>query len=131
MSGNEADLHNVRVRMNHFELNALVLHERKMLANQRRVRLEQGALIEKPKGVDCNIIVRMLEDAHLYDDCNLYTSDVDYAPVIQAVRAKGKRVVVHGFKDDLGEYSQLEYVPDRFIDLAAILKNECLCVQSV
>ncbi len=39
------------------------------------------------------LAVRMLEDAQKveYDVCHLYTSDLDFIPVIQAVRARGKQ----------------------------------------
>ena len=45
------------------------------------------------------LAVRMLEDAfhQTFDVCHLYTSDVDFLPVIHAIRARGKQVYVHGY----------------------------------
>lgn len=130
MSGNDAEFHEVRKRIREFGVDPQLVEERRILADQRRTRLEQGAVIEKAKGVDCSIFVRMLTDAQsdLYQLCNLFTSDVDYIPVITAVMSMGKRVVVHGFKDGLGEYSAMEHVPNQFVDLEEMLTNEFKCV---
>ena len=84
-------------------------------------------LIEKPKGVDISLAVRMLNDAHLqsFDDCHLYTSDADFVPAINAVRALGKQVYVHGYMNGLADRSDLLYVPDQFIDLEQMLRDQC------
>ena len=50
-------------------------------------------------------------------NCFLFTSDIDYLPVIEAVRRMGKAVYVFGYGDGLGEHSRFEYVPDQFLDL--------------
>jgi uncharacterized LabA/DUF88 family protein len=61
----------------------------------------------------------MLEDAYHnnYVACFLLTSDVDYLPVIQAVRRMGKQVYVLGYRGGIGVRSPFEYVPDRFVDI--------------
>jgi uncharacterized LabA/DUF88 family protein len=127
--GDESVVHNAKKQIRDFDLNPEVVIEKKILAEKRRNLLQSGAVIEKPKGVDCAIIVRMMDEAQsgLYELCNLYTSDADYVPVIQSVMNKGKRVVVHGFKHGLGEYSDLEHVA-KFVDLEEMLKNDCQCV---
>jgi uncharacterized LabA/DUF88 family protein len=126
-SGDEAAIHEIRKGIREFGLDHHVVLEKKMLADRRRALLDQGGVIEKAKAVDAAIFVRMLEDAQsdLYDLCNLYTSDVDYLPVIQAVMNRGKRVFVHGFRSGLGDYSPLEHVPNQFVDLNEMLKDEC------
>ena len=132
-TGDEAAIHDVRVRIRAFGLDHHVVHERKLLADHRRCLLERDHLIEKAKGVDAVIFVRMMEDAQsdLYDLCNLYTSDVDYLPVIEAVMNRGKRVIVHGFRDGLAERSPLEHVPNQFVDLEELLKREFVCASAV
>jgi len=49
----------------------------------------------------------MLEDAvrQVFDVCHLYTSDVDFLPVIEAVRSRGKPVYVHGYRNGLAKES--------------------------
>ena len=76
-------------------------------------------MIEKAKGVDIGLAVRMLEDAYenCFQVCFLFTSDIDYLPVIKALRRMGKCVMVMGYRDGLGKNTPLEYVPDQFIDL--------------
>jgi hypothetical protein len=127
VSGDDKVIHDARVTLRNFGLEPHVVVEKKILAEQRKALLEREAVIEKPKGVDAAIMVRMLEDAQsdLYDLCNLYTSDVDYVPVIEAVVRRGKRVVVHGFSDGLSERSPLEHVPNVFVDLEEMLRGQC------
>jgi uncharacterized LabA/DUF88 family protein len=129
VSGDLPVVHDARKKIREFDLDPHVVHEKKANAEQRRNLLESAVLIEKPKGVDCAIFVRMMDEAHsgLYQICNLYTSDADYVPVIEAVMNKGKRVIVHGFKQSLGEYSDLEHVA-KFMDLEEMLRNDCQCV---
>jgi hypothetical protein len=61
-----------------------VIAEKKQLADQRANVRNQENVIEKAKGVDIALSVRMLEDAYHnnYDMSYLVTSDVDYLPVI-------------------------------------------------
>lgn len=95
-----------------------IIKEDKGLRDRRRYRLDDAGLIEKPKGADIALAVRMLEDAVLnnYTVCGLFTSDADYLPVIKAVRRMGKQVILYGFRENLGS-PELEYVPDKFVDL--------------
>src|SRR5947209_2292626 len=104
-------------RENEFE--PQVIQEPKALRDQRANLRSQHQLIEKAKRVDIGMTVRVLEDAYLnaYRGCLLFTSDVDFLPVIEAVRRIGKLVFVAGYREGLAERSPLEYVPDRFIDL--------------
>ena len=53
----------------------------------------------------------------------LFTSDIDYLPVIQSLQRIGRKVVVFGFKDGLGANSQLEYVPDAFVELGQYMQK--------
>jgi hypothetical protein len=127
-SGDAAAIHGIEKSIRDFGLDHHVTHETSALAKQRRALLENRGVMEKAKAVDAAIFVRMLMDAQsdLYDLCNLYTSDVDYLPVIQEVMTRyGKRVFVHGFKSGLADYSPLETVPNQFVDLSEMLKNEC------
>jgi uncharacterized LabA/DUF88 family protein len=125
MSGSSDSLHEVKVRMRQLGLEPYVIPELRQLANQREQTLERAGLIEKPKGVDAALAVRMLEDAYNdnFNRCYLFTSDVDYLPVIEAVRRRGKRVCVVGFENGLGKRSPLLYVPDYFIDLWQHIKT--------
>lgn len=126
-SGDEAQLHAIQAKMRDFELEPNVAHERTQLANRRRTALENAQVIEKAKGVDIAITVKMLEDAQagLYDACNLYTSDIDYLPLIHAVKRIGKKVFIHGLTSGLARCSPFHHAPDKFVDLGEILKNEC------
>jgi hypothetical protein len=83
-----------------------------------RIREDMGLII-KPKSVDINLTVRMIEDAQrgLYDRCFLATSDIDYLPAIEAVRRMGKNVYVLGYGTDIGTNSPFRYVPDAFVDI--------------
>jgi hypothetical protein len=66
-------------------LEPCVFPERSQRAKQRQNTLETQQLIEKPKGVDIALAVRMLEDSlNAFEVCHLYTSDSDFLPVIQA-----------------------------------------------
>jgi len=125
--GNDDARHQIMVSLRNFDLEPAVLTELGKLAAQRGNVLQTQQLIEKPKGVDIALAVRMLEDAYheAYDACHLYTSDVDFIPVIKAVRARGKRVCVHGYKNGLSKRSELLYVPDQFIDLEEMLRSDC------
>src|SRR5206468_2024229 len=99
-------MHEIRLKLRSFDLEPHVILEAKKLEERRQNILRDAQIIEKPKGVDISLTVRMLEDSHnAFDICHLYTSDVDFLPVIQAVRARGKHVFVYGYKNGLGKNS--------------------------
>jgi uncharacterized protein (TIGR00288 family) len=87
--------------------------------------LEANSLVIKPKGVDIALAVRMLEDAYYgnYQVCLLFTSDIDYLPVIHAVRRMGKAVIVLGFCEAIAVDSPFLYVAERFIDLSSYMQS--------
>jgi uncharacterized LabA/DUF88 family protein len=126
-SGDEPALHKLKVALRDFGLEPSIVKETKELRSQRQNLLKMQQLIEKTKGVDSSLAVRMLEDSHrqAFDACHLYTSDVDFLPVIQAIRAQGKQVFVHGYRNGLSQLSPLLHEPDLFIDLEEMLCNEC------
>ena len=126
-AGDKPGLHNTKVNLREFDLEPCVTHERRELADQRRHSLQTQHLIEKAKGVDIALAVRMLEDAQreAFDVCHLYTSDIDFLPLITAVRGKGMRVYVHGYKDGLTNESEFLHECDKFFELAEMLRNEC------
>jgi uncharacterized LabA/DUF88 family protein len=124
--GSPEALHEVKLKLRGFDLEPHVISEAKKLEERRQNILRDSQIIEKPKGVDIALAVRMLEDSHnSFDVCHLYTSDVDFLPVIHAVRGRGKRVFVYGFKNGLGKTSELLTVPDLFVDLGEMLKTDC------
>ncbi len=120
-------LHQIRVDLRDFDLEPHVVLEKKQAFERRKNKLRDAGVIEKPKGVDIALAVRMLEDAHrdTYERCHLYTSDADFLPVIKAVMGQGKRVYVYGYKESLADQSELLHVPDLFIDLGRMLRDEC------
>ena len=125
-------MHEYKVRLRSFDLDPHILKEPRNLADRRRNYLSNSHIIEKPKGVDIALAVRMLEDAsssyNTFDVCHLYTSDVDFEPLIKAVMAHGKKVFVHGYANGLADMSPLLHVPDKFYDLTGMLKDECRLV---
>jgi len=124
--GDNPALHDIRVTLRNFELEPCVVSEHSQQAKQRQNVLEAQRIIEKPKGVDIALAVRMLEDSlSAFDVCHLYTSDSDFLPVIRAVRARGKQVFVHGYKAGLSSQSGLLHECDLFIDLEEMLRNQC------
>lgn len=119
-------MHDIRLKLRRFGLEPHVILESKPLSERRQNILRDAQVIEKPKGVDISLTVRMLEDSRTsFDVCHLYTSDIDFLPVIHAVRGHGKRVFVYGYKNGLGKNSELLTVPDLFTDLEEILRNDC------
>ena len=118
-AGDEDALHGLRVSLRAAGFEPQIIKERSLLAKQRGNALGNEGLIEKAKSVDIALAVRMLEDAqrNVFTECALFTSDVDYLPVIEAVQRMGKLVRVYGYRSGLGKNSPLEYVPDRFIDM--------------
>jgi hypothetical protein len=118
-SGDEDGLHRARTEFRSAHFEPVIVHERRTKANNRANLLEQNNVIEKAKGVDIELAVRVLEDAHsgVFDECCLFTCDEDYIPLIQAVRRTGKLVYVFGYKSLLANRSQFESIPDRFFNL--------------
>ena len=118
--GNDVDYHKVCVSIRKQRFDPQVKRELKQLADQRKNRLSTSGIVEKAKGVDIGLSVRILEDAYhnIYDLCYLFTSDIDFLPVICGLQRIGKKVVVFGYMDGLSTRSELEYVPDAFIDLS-------------
>jgi len=79
--------------------------------------------------VDIGLSVRVLEDAYhnIFSSCFLFTSDIDFLPVIRVLQRIGKKVLVFGYMDGLGSRSELEYVPDAFIDLSDHMRKNYVC----
>lgn len=98
----------------------VVIEEKRENTRRRKIR-ENVQLLEKPKGCDIALSTRMVADAamNLYEECCLFTSDADFLPAVQAVRAMGKRVHVFGYTNGLrdGIDSPFHYLPDSFTDL--------------
>ncbi|KKM02178.1 hypothetical protein LCGC14_1787020 [marine sediment metagenome] len=128
----ESALHHIKVKLRNFDLEPHVVPERKDRAAQRENVRNTQRYIEKPKGVDIALAVRMLHDAYYnaFQACHLYTSDVDFLPAIREVRAVGKRVFVHGYKNGLSRESELLHVPDQFTDLEETLRADCRMLPS-
>jgi uncharacterized LabA/DUF88 family protein len=118
-SGDEEILHEVRLKIRSADFEPRIIKERADLAKRRANQLADAQILDKPKGVDIAMAIRILEDAYrnLFDRCLLFTSDIDYLPVIAAIQQLGKKVAVFGYRQGLGTRSELEYVPDYFIDL--------------
>lgn len=127
-SGDDNAIYDLKVKLRAFSLDPRLVHETKNLSRKRDSNCRSNGLIEKAKGVDIELAVSMLTYAQkdFYGTCHLYTSDVDFAPVIEAVRAMGKRVHVFGFENGLAKKSPLKYLPGQFINLTEILKNDYL-----
>jgi uncharacterized LabA/DUF88 family protein len=123
-SGDDDELYKKQVMIRELGLEPHIVHEDRQHADQRENTLANYNIIEKAKGVDIALTVRMIEDGyrHNYQQCFLFTSDIDYLPVIESVRRMGRQVFVFGYKDGLGKNSPMVYVPDRFIDLGAYMK---------
>ena len=124
-SGSPDECYKETVLIRELGFEPYVVHEDKQLARQREAALATTNIIEKAKGVDIALTVRMIEDAYRdnYQTCHLYTSDADYLPVIEAVRRMGKQVYVFGYKDSLGKNPRLLHVPDRFVDLGEVMQR--------
>lgn len=131
-SGNEDRLHSIRVFIREEGFEPRIIHERKQLEKRRDNQKKTSQLIYKAKGVDIGLAVRLLEDAYLgvFDECFIFTSDVDFVPAIEIVRRLGRKVYVCGYQEGLGKNSALEYIPDRFIDLEERVKSYILSPQN-
>jgi uncharacterized LabA/DUF88 family protein len=124
-TGNNDVLQNAHVFLRSLHFEPFIIKEDKAMKVRRKSNLTDSGVIEKPKGADIALAVRMIEDAVLdnYDVVGLFTSDADYLPIIKTVRRMGKYVIVYGFKEDIGNM-ELEYVPDEFIDLGFYWKQK-------
>jgi len=118
-TGTPKNLHKARVSIREAGFEPQVLLEVKDLLQQRANRLVSDGVLIKAKGVDIALAVRMLEDAYYgnYQVCLLFTSDIDYLPVIHAVRRMGKTVIVFGFNEGIAVDSPFLYVAERYIDI--------------
>lgn len=123
-TGNDNVFQEAHVYLRSQQFEPFIIKEDKGMRDRRRSKLVDSGVIEKPKGADIGLAVRMIEDAVMdnYEVVGLFTSDADYLPVIKAVRRMGKYVIVYGFKENLGN-PELEYVPDEFIDLGFYWKR--------
>src|SRR5205814_1801612 len=75
--GDEPALHQIKVALRDFGLEPDVMVERSLLANQRQHLLETQCVIEKPKGADIALAVRMFDDSlNSFEVCHLYTTDL-------------------------------------------------------
>lgn len=126
-SGDPDSLHSARAFIRRVGFEPHVIQEPSDLSRRRANRLSDAALIEKAKGVDIALSVRMVEDAYLgnYQKCVLFTSDADFLPAVEAVRRMGRDVFVVGYKEALGSRPLLEFVPDRFVDLGETIVKVC------
>lgn len=126
VAGDDQQEFQIGVILRDFGLEPFVIRERRQLATQRQNSLLQDCVIEKAKGVDIALAVRMVEDAARdhFDVCHLYTSDIDFLPVVEAVKARGKQVYVHGYRCGLARQSPFYVVPDQFTDLTEVLRTQ-------
>lgn len=127
ISGDVDAVFDLQRTLRQFDVEPEVVVEVKQLYDKRANLLKREGLIEKAKGIDAAIFVTMMEGAYeeRYDLINLYTSDIDFIPVIRSVKKRGVKVIVHGFKEALGKNSPMLTVPNNFIDLTDIFRNEC------
>lgn len=124
-TGTPENLQKARVSIRQAGFEPQVSLELKDLAKQRANRLATDALVIKAKGVDIALAARMLEDAYYgnYEVCLMFTSDIDYLPVIHAVRRMGKTVIVFGFVGAIAVDSPFLYVAEQFIDLGSYTRE--------
>ncbi len=106
-SGDTVNLHNIRKSIREFGLEPNLYHEPGDLRNRRNNALKNDCLIEKAKQVDIGLAIRAIQDAYadVFDECHIYTSDIDFIPLIQALKARGPTVKVFGYKNGLGNLS--------------------------
>ena len=74
----------------------------------------------KSKGVDISLTKDMLSHAFLdhYEDAILIAGDGDYAPLVNEVKRRGKRVYLWFFAGDvLGTAGDLALIADLFVDM--------------
>jgi len=126
-TGDDGAVRAAMQQMRDFDLEPTVFKEHSSLAKQRDATRRTAYLIETAKRVDIALVVLMLKAARerQFRECHLYTSDVDFAPAIEAVRAMGAfRVTVFGYDNGLGDKSELRLVCDQFVDLASSLRDD-------
>jgi uncharacterized LabA/DUF88 family protein len=116
-SGDPDALHSTRAFLRQKGFEPVVLPEPRSKA-KRRDATRRGGMIEKAKGVDIELTVRILEDAraNVFEKCCIFTSDEDYVPVVRSLKRLGKVVYVAGYKSMLATNSEFEFIPDKFID---------------
>jgi uncharacterized LabA/DUF88 family protein len=123
-SGDEKVAHDIKafLRGSNRGFDPEIIKEDKGKRKNRMAQTEELKLIEKPKGCDIALAVRMFEDAanDNFNTACLFTSDADFLPLIRAVRRMGKYVILFGYKENLGN-PELAYVADEFIDLAGYI----------
>jgi uncharacterized LabA/DUF88 family protein len=111
--GQNTDLHTAKTYIRTAGFEPWIVHEQKDLAKQRDKQLQTDGILTKPKGVDIALAARMLKDAPHYDECVLATSDVDYYPVVEAVRQMGKNVYILAYHEGIAKDSPFFYVVER------------------
>jgi uncharacterized LabA/DUF88 family protein len=76
---------------------------------------------KRSKRVDISLATDMLSHAHRdnYDIAILVAGDEDYVPLVQAVMAEGKRVVLWFFGDGLSR--SLKVAADHYYDIGTVL----------
>lgn len=93
----------------------------------KEVGIESPHIFHKEKGkrskrVDISLTTDMLTHAHRgnYDVAILVAGDEDYVPLVEAVKAEGRRVAVWFFPDN-GLSPKLRIAADHFLDVTALL----------
>jgi uncharacterized LabA/DUF88 family protein len=109
LSGMDDVFHEASVALRKRGFEPHVVHELKELAERRKSTLRDTNIPEKAKGVDIGLSVRLLEDVYHnnFDVCYLFTSDIDFLPVIRVIQRLGKKVIVFGFGTGIGKRSAL------------------------
>jgi hypothetical protein len=77
--GDVPGLHRIKVALRNFGLEPSVILERRQLAKQRENVLQTQYLIEKPKGVDIALAVRVMEDSHSHFAAKKHGNNAIYA----------------------------------------------------
>ena len=124
LAGDQDIYHSACVEIRKHRFEPQIVLEVKQLAARRTHTVANFSIVEKAKGVDISLAAQILEDAYHnnFEGCFFFTSDIDFLPVIRVLRRLGKRVFLFGYSDGLGTRSELEYVPDVFVDLTGLMK---------
>jgi uncharacterized LabA/DUF88 family protein len=103
-------------------------HRRQIEALLKDSGLEAPRVFPKVRGsrskrVDISLSTEMLTHAHRdnYDMAILVAGDEDYVPLVEAVMAEGKRVVVWFFGEGQGLSPALKGAADHFFDVGTVL----------